>query len=168
MNRQTQHIALSGFMGVGKTTMAKRVSQELSWSCYDLDEAIEHRLGMAIHEIFDTKGEAFFREEEHKTLLLLMESHPEAHVLSLGGGSLLLNESRVAVQKKYQVFSLILPYSIIEERVANSERPLKRQLKRLYDSRQAHYESVGQPIYLHDENPEEALMVFMRHWNASA
>ena len=66
-------IYLIGLPGVGKTTIAKVLSERLKWQYIDLDVAIEARENMQISEIFTLKGEAYFREKETKILNELSE-----------------------------------------------------------------------------------------------
>ncbi len=168
MEPQHKHIALSGFMGTGKTTLAKHIAKELSLQRFDLDEEIERRLGMRIPDIFQRRGEGYFREQEHRILCkLISEKHPK-HVLSLGGGTLCNARSCESVRAHYHIFSLIVPLSIIARRVTQSDRPLKSKLHSLYQERKEHYEQVGEPIYLHEESPEEALVIFLRAWRGVA
>ena len=64
----TPGIYLVGFMGCGKTTVGQALADELGWSFFDLDEDIEKAAGCSIASIFDTRGEAAFREMETAAL----------------------------------------------------------------------------------------------------
>lgn len=76
-------IALIGFMGAGKTTLGNQLSEKLNKPLIDLDQFIELDEGMSIPEIFETKGEAYFREKEY---LALKKFINEDIILSTGGG----------------------------------------------------------------------------------
>lgn len=59
-------VLLIGFMGSGKSTVGRKLAEELGWHFEDIDEAITHDAGMSIAEIFQDSGESFFRLEEHR------------------------------------------------------------------------------------------------------
>ena len=94
-------IYLIGLPGVGKTTIAKVLSERLKWQYIDLDVAIEARENMQISEIFTLKGEPYFREKE--TNLLNELSEVPNLIISCGGGIVLNNtnlENGVKVAEK--------------------------------------------------------------------
>ncbi len=72
-------------MGAGKSSLGKALSKRIHWSFTDLDEEIATKLGMTIPEIFLTKGEQFFREQETKALHSL--GARQNIVVSTGGGT---------------------------------------------------------------------------------
>ena len=79
-------IALAGYMGSGKSTVGKALAASLGMAFTDLDAYIEQRLGQSIPEVFQTKGELFFRKKEHQLLREWLENHGSG-VLALGGGT---------------------------------------------------------------------------------
>lgn len=79
-------IFLIGFMGSGKTTLGKQLSEKLGLPFIDLDERIETAAGMKINDIFSTKGEAFFRKLEAVRLREVIEEE-ENMILACGGGT---------------------------------------------------------------------------------
>ena len=79
-------IFLIGFMGCGKTHWGKEISMKLKIPFFDLDAKIEESEGKKIQEIFDEKGEEYFRHLEKEVLYLLTESH-ETFVMATGGGT---------------------------------------------------------------------------------
>ncbi len=83
-------LCLAGFMGCGKTTVGRQLSQQLGWRFVDLDERIEERAGVRISQIFERLGETAFRDLEHEQLdRTLHESvtSPVPTVIALGGGT---------------------------------------------------------------------------------
>ena len=78
-------IFLIGFMGCGKTTIAKQLATLLNYQFIDQDHEIERRMGMEVSKIFEVHGEKFFREIEHQCLEEF-SSH-ENIVFSTGGGA---------------------------------------------------------------------------------
>jgi len=81
-----QRIALTGFMGAGKSTVGQLLAQRLNWRFVDADDEIETAAGATIAAIFAHQGELRFRELEHKTIRRLANS--DRVVLALGGGAI--------------------------------------------------------------------------------
>lgn len=79
-------IVLVGYMASGKSTIGKMLSQSLYLPFIDLDHYIEKKEGKTISEIFEEKGEIYFRYQEHFYLKELLASD-DKFVLSLGGGT---------------------------------------------------------------------------------
>ena len=79
-------IFLIGFMGSGKTTLGKQLSEKLGLPFIDLDERIETAAGMKINDIFSKKGEEFFRKLEAVRLREVIEEE-ENMILACGGGT---------------------------------------------------------------------------------
>lgn len=82
-----KNIILVGFMGAGKSAVGKALSGKLSLNFYDSDEVIEARAGMAISDIFQSFGERYFREMEHKVIRDLLKQGPI--IISTGGGAVM-------------------------------------------------------------------------------
>ncbi|WP_262151621.1 shikimate kinase [Chryseobacterium foetidum] len=79
-------ISLVGYMGSGKSHISKILSDEINFTLLDLDREISKRLKMTIPEIFEKKGEIFFRKTEREVLEEILVSDDNI-VLSLGGGT---------------------------------------------------------------------------------
>jgi shikimate kinase len=119
-------IILLGYMGSGKTTVGKILSQKTNIPAYDLDKIIEEKEHAGIPEIFNSKGEIYFRKTEHQALAAQLQRQ-ESFILSLGGGTpcyannheLLKQENVISVYLKASVESLT-------ERLqsAKSDRPI--------------------------------------------
>lgn len=73
-------------MGCGKSTIANKLSQSLKIPFVDLDEKIEEKANLSINEIFDTRGEIYFRKLEHQVFVELLNS-PDKQIIGLGGGT---------------------------------------------------------------------------------
>lgn len=78
-------IYLIGYMGCGKTTLGRAVARCASMRFIDLDEYIEEREGMTVRQIFDTRGEAAFRDIERRTLVEV--SQMADVIVATGGGT---------------------------------------------------------------------------------
>jgi shikimate kinase len=80
-------IALTGFMGAGKTSIGSALAALLGWSFADLDQEIERQQNKPIREIFRMRGEPEFREIETSTLQRMLEQVSGPTVIALGGGT---------------------------------------------------------------------------------
>lgn len=79
-------IILIGYMGCGKSTIGKMLSEKNQIPCFDLDNLIEIKSDSSISKIFKEKGEIYFRKLEHEVFYNFMQSS-ETAILSLGGGT---------------------------------------------------------------------------------
>ena len=76
MNKEKKNIFLIGFMGAGKSTIARAIKQKLGYPVVEMDERIVKEQGMPISKIFETYGELYFRELETKLIQSLKEDEP--------------------------------------------------------------------------------------------
>ncbi|TQI70071.1 shikimate kinase [Gramella sp. Hel_I_59] len=104
-------IFLIGYMGSGKSTVGKLLSEELNYKFYDLDQEIENEYDMAISEIFARKGEIFFRKAERKMLEKLINLDEDA-VVSLGGGTPCYGDNMELIKNADSVRSIYLKLNI--------------------------------------------------------
>jgi len=79
-------VVLIGYMGSGKSVVAKKLANQIGISAVELDEMIEKKCEMSIQELFSSKGELFFRKEEHQLFLNLLNDDNDM-VISTGGGT---------------------------------------------------------------------------------
>jgi shikimate kinase len=79
-------VVLVGMMGAGKTAVGRRLAQRLGMAFRDADAEIEAAAQKTIPEIFETDGEAFFRDKERRIIARLL-SEGEGLVLATGGGA---------------------------------------------------------------------------------
>lgn len=86
MNQSITKIILLGYMGSGKSTVGRSLASKLGLEFLDLDDHIVNKEQISIPEIFEQKGEVYFRKKEGTYLAELLESD-QAFVLSLGGGT---------------------------------------------------------------------------------
>ena len=80
-------VALTGYMGTGKTTVGRALASLLGWSSFDLDYEIELRQKLLVREIFQLRGESGFREVETETLRVVLQQASGPTVIALGGGT---------------------------------------------------------------------------------
>src|SRR5271155_3322787 len=91
-------IVLVGMMGVGKSSIGRRLGVRLGVPFVDADTEIEKAAGMSIADIFARHGEADFRSGEARVIARLLESGPQ--VLATGGGAVLNADTRAAIKAK--------------------------------------------------------------------
>jgi shikimate kinase/3-dehydroquinate synthase len=136
-----------GFMGAGKTTVARELAAARGVQHVDTDALLVERFGRSIHEVFDAEGEAAFRAAEEEVVTALLEAGPPTRdaVVSLGGGSVLSARVRAALAGHTTVL-IDVPVDVAWERAAGRDRPLARDREafaRLHAERHALYESLA-------------------------
>lgn len=118
-----KNIALIGFMATGKSTVGRKLARRLRRRFVDLDEAIEAREGMRVHEIFSRKGETYFRKVEKETLRGLLQAG--AQVIATGGGAVLDRENlKLMKEKSLLVWLTASPEALLYRVGKGVERPL--------------------------------------------
>jgi shikimate kinase len=116
-------IVLVGMMGVGKSTVGRRLAARLGLSFVDADEEIEKAAGMTVAEIFERYGEAYFRDGERRVIARLMDGAPK--VIATGGGAFMQEETRKLILEQATTIWLDADIDILVDRVARREnRPL--------------------------------------------
>ena len=140
----TQNIALIGFMAVGKSAVGRNLAKRLGRRFVDLDRRIEKSAGMKVREIFEQKGEAYFRQLEKQTLAEVLKQ--EGQVIATGGGVVLDGENLAMLREKTLLIGLSASTEAILRRAGNSaKRPLlkgadrRERIEELLNSRQARY-----------------------------
>lgn len=134
---------MTGFMGVGKSSVARHLSFMLGCDRIDLDYYIEAAEGRTVAEIFRDEGEERFRQIETANLLKILDLG--ARIISLGGGTWTIEENRNLI--KARDCTSVWLESDFEHcwrniRMSNKERPLandKRQARKLFEQRQKVY-----------------------------
>jgi shikimate kinase len=143
-----RRIVLVGFMGCGKTTVGRKLARALGWQFRDLDEWIEERLGLAIAEVFDRHGEAFFRAEELNVARLA--SQLDDCVVAAGGGAFAQPETREVLRSGAVTVWLRGELEVLARRIPDDgSRPLARNRERmrdLYSSREPSYQMADMVV----------------------
>ncbi|MEK6972503.1 MAG: shikimate kinase, partial [archaeon] len=137
--RIMKNISLIGFMGTGKSAVAKEIAKKNKMENVDIDENIEKNAGMPIKEIFGKFGEKKFRELEAKELKRIIKG--KNRVCSCGGG-IVLNDKNVNLLKSNSIVAWLWanPETILK-RVKGNARPLlnvadkKKKIKELLSER---------------------------------
>lgn len=116
-------IALTGFMGTGKSTVGRLLAEQCNLEFVDTDGIIEARAGCSIAEIFECRGEEHFRELETEALVEALQV--SGRVISTGGGMLLRDRNRDLLRDAGPILCLHADAATIVERTAgDGERPL--------------------------------------------
>jgi shikimate kinase len=174
------NLYLVGFMGTGKTTIGRAVANRLNYQLLDSDHEIEREDDMTVAEIFDQKGEAYFRERERE---FIDQGHPSRGAVVACGGGLVVQDGMLAkLHAKGVVVCLHASLETILERTsANRNRPLLHvedpmaRLRALYEAREPIYRRAG-AVILTDHRPSSdivshVLRVYRREsaeWGKSA
>ena len=134
-----KNIVLLGMMGSGKSTIGYLLSKNINLNFFDVDKFIEKETKLKIHEIFQKKGEVYFRNLEEKITLKLLKG--KGKIISLGGGGFINNNIRKEVLKNHISFWLNWKNSTIIDRILKSKkRPIaisssENDLKKLINER---------------------------------
>jgi shikimate kinase len=117
-------IVLVGMMGVGKSSVGRRLAARLAIPFADADTEIEKAAGMSIADIFARHGEADFRSGEARVIARLLESGPQ--VLATGGGAFMNVKTRDAIRAKGVSIWLKAEFEVLLRRISKrrNERPL--------------------------------------------
>lgn len=119
-----KNIVLVGFMGCGKSTIARKLGSLLGYPVVDVDAEIEAKAGMPIARIFETRGEDFFRQLE-AAVLQEIGARPGRFIIATGGGVIGRRRNRQLVrQLGYVVWLQVSRETIIERTRRSRDRPL--------------------------------------------
>ena len=158
-----KNIAFIGFMGAGKSTVAHGVAKHTAMSILDIDEEIEQKTGLSIHEIFEVKGEHAFRQIEKKEIAGIPDIAKT--VISCGGGAVLNRANRDILRKSCIVVWLWANIDTVLKRVGNDNgRPLLSEahaesgIRRMLSERLSLYASTSDMIVKTDDvEPNEII-----------
>lgn len=134
-------VYLVGFMGSGKTTLARALGRRLGWRHVDLDEEIERREERTVSQLFAEQGEPYFRKVEREVLLSFLPMRNV--VVATGGGTFVQPANRADILADGVVVWLDVPFSRIVDRVpSDGRRPLaadREAFAALFEERRAAY-----------------------------
>jgi shikimate kinase len=153
------NIVLVGFMAVGKTTIGKSLKGIFGYSLFDIDSLIEKEEQIPISEIFNIKGETYFRNKEVEVAKRLLSRNN--NIISTGGGLFLNEEVRNLALKNNFVVFLDLDINEVYNRVnRNNLRPLAKgktldELKALYKKRLPYYLEANIRIDTNKKSPKQ-------------
>lgn len=143
----TSRPILIGMTGCGKSTVGKELARLAEFSFVDLDEMLIEGEGKTPREIFDEKGEEYFRKLEHSYLLKALEM--EKAVISCGGGVVLLEENRKALAGQEVIWIVRSVDSVLQHKGVLSRPPINGDpdnYRMLYSSRRRFYASCAKTV----------------------
>ena len=119
-------VVLVGMMGVGKSTVGRKLAQLLGLPFADADDEIEQAAQMSVTEIFEKFGEAYFRDGERRVIARLLDAGPS--VLATGGGAFVQPDTRALILERGIAVWLDSDVATLVERVGRRDtRPLLRE-----------------------------------------
>ena len=167
-----KNLVLTGMMGAGKSTIGKRLSKKLKVKFIDLDKLIEKREGNSIKEIFEIKGEEYFRKIEKKTAL--QELKRSNTVIALGGGAFMNKDIRREVDGSAISFWLDLNLRQLLKRLKDSKkRPLLNKknlpqtLNKIYLERKKFYNQANYRIKCNSISANEIILKILKLYENS-
>ena len=136
-----KNIVLIGFMGSGKSSIARELSQILGYPVVDTDALVAQRAGKSISKIFAEDGQDAFRDHESAILEALAEQKVERQIIATGGGIVERPANCGSLRKLgYVVWLIVSPAEILNRTSRNKDRPL-----------------------LNSANPEETIRTLLDH-----
>ena len=155
------NLYLIGFMGTGKTTVSRSLSEVLGYEEIDTDAQIVCQQNQSIAEIFASSGEQAFRDMETK---LLCELGRERHKIISCGGGMAMRQENVRLMQENGVVVLLtaLPETILARVQGDNERPILQgnmnmsYIEGLLAKRNPHYQAAAEVVVATDwQSPEE-------------
>ena len=155
-------IILVGFMGCGKTSVAKALAGQIDSDFIDLDSFITERCGKSPAELIQQNGEQAFREIETSALREVL-TLDDAQVIALGGGAWTIEENRALVESHgYLAVWLDAPFELCWSRIQSGDtvRPLapdREAAQALYQSRRQTYELASLKLAVDEPDSPESI-----------
>lgn len=146
-------VFLTGFMGSGKSTIGPILANTLGWDFIDLDKEIEANTGYKVRELFEQKGEVYFRELEYETLNKII--HGEKKIIALGGGTITFGNTLELIKNNgILIYLKVTPQEALKRLKYKRDRPvllsglkeefsdeeLLNKIITLFNSRKKYYE----------------------------
>jgi shikimate kinase len=151
-------VALVGMPAAGKSTVGRRLALSLGLPFFDTDEMVETREGVSIAEIFESRGEAYFRDVEHA---MIKEVTGQPGVVATGGGVVEREENMQALREWGWIVALVADPTVLSRRAYEAHhRPLLRgsvaeNLERLWKRREAKYRAADLVVDVAEEDVDE-------------
>jgi len=123
-----KNIVLLGMMGSGKSTIGSLIARKLNVVSIDIDKKIEKMQNQKISQIFEQKGEAYFRELEFN--VTIQSLNDDNKIISIGGGAFMNKELRKIIKQKSSTFWLHWNADTLIKRIKNNDkRPVVKYMK---------------------------------------
>ena len=167
-SRAPRRVLLTGFMGAGKTTVARALAHVLGARSLDLDDLIAAREGRTARQLIDEEGEAVFRDAETRALEEALNDDG-ARVIATGGGAFTFERNR-ALAEKYGCLTVWLdaPFDLCWRRAQTEDdsRPFARdeaEARELYERRRAAYALAALRLGVEPDSTPEQLAREIAH-----
>lgn len=166
---KVKNIVLVGFMGTGKSTIARKLADRLGWNIIDTDQLVEKAEALSISEIFKSNGENYFRKVESKVIHEVMQRKKQ--VIATGGGAVLSDENRDIMLNNGLVVALKSDVKTIIERVSRDRnRPLlkgdvRKNVYELVEKRKHAYDFAHLQIDTSSSSMDEVLEEIIAYMN---
>ncbi len=160
-----KNIVLIGMMAAGKTTIGSKLAKKLNYNFFDVDFEIEKLENDKIINIFENKGESYFRKVEERLSLNFVEKNN--CVISLGGGAFINENIRKKIQKNSHSFWLNWKIKTILDRISkNKNRPValnlnNKDLADLYKKRVKFYKLSDFRVNCEKKNKNEIIKIII-------
>jgi shikimate kinase len=149
-------------MAVGKSAVGRKLARRLKRRFVDLDRAIEKCEGLKVREIFETKGEPYFRQLEKQALAQVLRE--DGQVIATGGGVVLHEDNMRLLQERSLIVSLMADVNAIVRRAGSgNQRPLlmrtdkMQRIEELLKERKKYYASAHMEIDTSDLTIDEVV-----------
>ena len=113
-------------MGSGKTTVGKRIAQELGYTFFDSDDVVASNAGKSVREIFAQDGEAVFRQCESEAIKSVLADRQSSVVLATGGGAVISSDNRSLISE--QASTVVWLDASVEDLVVRTKSGVTRPL----------------------------------------
>jgi shikimate kinase len=157
-----KNIILTGFMGVGKTSVGTQLATDTGFTFVDTDDLIEADQKMTISDIFEKHGEPYFRDVEARIIQRVVMGQNQ--VIATGGGAVIRDENRQAFKKAGLVVCLTARPEVIYERIKHeTHRPLLctpdplEKIREMLDSREGFYAQADVTIDTSEKSVDAVL-----------
>jgi shikimate kinase len=147
-------VYIVGFMAAGKTTVGRELAARIAAPFFDLDDLVEAAEQMKVKDIFETRGEPYFRKRERD--ILRSTRHLDRAVIATGGGTFTFDENIQFIQSEGLSIYLSAPYALLRSRGGHkaSERPLFKDdlaAHELYANRSRYYRMADVTLEIREE-----------------
>ena len=154
-------------MGVGKSTLGKKLSKKLQIKFVDIDKFIEKKENYSIQDIFKNKGEDYFRKIEKKITLEILKKNNL--VIALGGGSFMdnlirkeINNSSISFWIDLKIESIIPRLKNVKKRPLLNQDNLKESMNKIYLERKKIYNEADFRIRCNSMNVDEIVIKIIK------
>ncbi|MGQ9909049.1 MAG: shikimate kinase [Candidatus Flexifilum sp.] len=160
------NIVLTGFMGVGKTTIGMLTAQRLARPFVDTDAVIVQRQRRSVREIFARDGEAAFRALERELAAELAEHR--GLVIATGGGMLVDPSNRDLLARSGILICLDASAKTIAQRLQDAvDRPLASHWQALLEARREAYAAIAYHVHTDEKSPEQIVDEVIALWQTA-